>query len=79
MASKSKHSPAGRYGSRYGSRLRKKVSLVEAVQRKKSTCPSCAHEGVKRVAKGIWQCRKCDYKFAGGTYAPFKKREESKE
>lgn len=78
MASKSKHGSAARYGSRYGARLRKKINLVEDIQKKSSICPSCATEAVKRVAKGIWQCRKCKYKFAGGTYAPSKKKEELK-
>jgi large subunit ribosomal protein L37Ae len=76
MVLKSKSGSAGRFGSRYGSRLRKKVTLIENVQKKKSICPSCAFEGVRRVAKGIWQCRKCNYKFAGCAYVPFKKREE---
>lgn len=62
--------PAGRYQARYGVRARSRVRNVELVQRKKHRCPSCGHLSVKRIGSGIWQCRKCDIKFAGGSYIP---------
>lgn len=61
---------AGRYKSRYGVKPRTKVRNVEVVQRAKHECPSCSHIKVKRVGTGIWQCRKCQSKFAGGAYTP---------
>ncbi|MCD6096551.1 MAG: 50S ribosomal protein L37ae [Thermoprotei archaeon] len=64
--------PAGRYGARYGSTLRKKVALIERKMRDKSTrCPFCRTPGkLKRIAFGIWQCRKCGAIFTGGAYVP---------
>lgn len=59
---------AGRFGTRYGAKLRKKVSEIEEKQRKKYECPKCHSVQVKRASAGIWHCRKCDYKFAGRAY-----------
>lgn len=62
--------PAGRYQARYGVRARTQVRNVEIVQRDKHVCPSCGHKKVKRISTGIWQCKKCNTKFAGGAYNP---------
>jgi len=62
--------PVGRFSARYGVRARSRVRNVEVIQRKKHTCPSCGHVTVKRLGTGIWQCRKCGIKFAGGSYLP---------
>jgi len=59
---------AGRFGARYGTRVRRKLVGVETKQRKKQKCPFCDKMGVKRLANGIWKCAKCNKKFAGGTY-----------
>lgn len=59
---------AGRFGSRYGRSIRNKVSTVEKKQKGWKKCPNCRKLKVKRVAKGIWQCRKCDAKFTGRAY-----------
>ena len=59
---------AGRYGVRYGTKLRKAVTSIERIQRRKQECPSCKKLGIKRVAMGIWECRKCGAKYAGGAY-----------
>lgn len=59
---------AGRFGARYGLRIRKKVSEVEAKQKKKYECPACHDVKVKRISTGIWQCKKCNYKFANKAY-----------
>lgn len=69
MPSKSKKTKsAGRYGSRYGKKVRLKLVKVEEKQRKKQICPFCEKKGVKRVSKGIWHCKKCDKKFASDVY-----------
>ncbi|MBU0894385.1 MAG: 50S ribosomal protein L37ae [Nanoarchaeota archaeon] len=61
---------AGRFGARYGKRVRNKLVKVEEKQRKKQKCPFCGKLGVKRLSKGIWQCtrKKCNKKFASNTY-----------
>ena len=61
---------AGRFGSRYGVRARTRVRNVEIQQKAKHTCPSCGHLRVKRISTSIWQCGKCNVKFAGGAYIP---------
>lgn len=69
MASKLKKTKsAGRFGARYGKKVRSRLSAVESKQRKKQTCPFCKKLGAKRLSKGIWECGKCDKKFAGGVY-----------
>jgi large subunit ribosomal protein L37Ae len=62
--------PAGRFSSRYGVKARTRLRNVELAQRQKHICPSCGHKKVKRVSTSIWQCRKCNIKFAGGAYLP---------
>ena len=59
---------AGRFGSRYGKRIRQRVIDVEQKQRKKQKCPHCKKLGVKRIAAGIWHCKKCNTKFASDAY-----------
>jgi large subunit ribosomal protein L37Ae len=69
MATKSKKTKsAGRFGARYGKKVRDNLVKVEVKQRIKQKCPFCEKLGVKRVSKGIWHCPKCDKKFASNTY-----------
>ncbi|MBU0958019.1 MAG: 50S ribosomal protein L37ae [Nanoarchaeota archaeon] len=58
---------AGRFGAGYGKRIRIKLNEVESKQRKKQECPLCKGT-LKREAQGIWKCKKCLKKIAGGTY-----------
>lgn len=60
----------GRYGSRYGRKIRRRVLAVEQKQKKASKCPYCGFSRVKRKSKGIFICSKCNTTFAGGTYLP---------
>ncbi|HLC45774.1 MAG TPA: 50S ribosomal protein L37ae [archaeon] len=66
----SKHRHAGSLGPRYGLKIRKLVHDIESVKRAPKPCPSCGFEKVKRLASGIYYCRKCEHKFAGGSFAP---------
>lgn len=59
---------AKRFGSRYGSKPKHKFAKIEKEQRKKHKCPYCNNVAVKRVAMGIWHCRKCNSKFTGKAY-----------
>ena len=69
MTSKTKKAKSsGRFGSRYGKRVRDKLIKVEEKQRKKQKCPLCSKFGVKRISKGIWKCLKCNKKFASNVY-----------
>ncbi len=70
MVKSKKTKSAGRFGSRYGKRVRDKLVNVESKQRKKQVCPFCKKPGVKRLSNGIWQCqrKKCAKKFASNTF-----------
>lgn len=56
----------GRYGPRIGRRTRDLVRQIED-SKKENACPNCSR-AVKRPASGIWLCRFCGLKFAGGTH-----------
>jgi large subunit ribosomal protein L37Ae len=58
----------GRFGVRYGKRLRTRVLQIEVRQRKKQLCPYCDRYQIKRLAAGIYLCKKCDTKFTGDAY-----------
>jgi large subunit ribosomal protein L37Ae len=60
----------GRFGSRYGVGIRKRVLKTEKLQRKKHQCPVCEKINVKRTAAGIFECNSCGNKFAGGAFIP---------
>jgi len=69
MATKTKKSKSsGRFGARYGKRVRSKLVNVESKQRVKQECPFCKKQSAKRVSKGIWKCSKCNKKFASDVY-----------
>ena len=59
----------GRYGTRYGSRLRKRVKVIEEKMKIGAKCPKCeTPKSVKRRSTGIWVCKRCGIEFAGGAY-----------
>ena len=60
----------GRFGARYGLKVKQKVLEVEKRQKIKHECPRCHKLQLKRLAKGIWSCKKCEYTFAGRAYWP---------
>lgn len=58
----------GKYGTRYGSSHRKVIRKIEIAQHSKYECSFCGKQVVKREAAGIWNCKKCNIKMAGGAW-----------
>lgn len=58
----------GKYGTRYGSSLRKQIKKIEISQRTNYTCAFCGKDKVKRIAVGIWKCKGCKRNIAGGAW-----------
>mmetsp|Transcript_19496 Transcript_19496/g.23710 ORF Transcript_19496/g.23710 Transcript_19496/m.23710 type:complete len:94 (-) Transcript_19496:412-693(-) len=58
----------GKYGTRYGSSIRKVVKKIEIAQHSKYGCPFCGKTAVKRHSVGIWDCGSCKKRMAGGAY-----------
>lgn len=61
---------AGRFGPRYGTKVKKRLKAVEREMRRSHRCPSCGAFGLRRVGTAIWRCRRCGVKFAGAAYTP---------
>jgi large subunit ribosomal protein L37Ae len=61
---------SGRFGPRYGVKIRRRVGKLEMRQKQNHTCPECQYQAVKRISTGIWKCHHCGHKFAGGAYLP---------
>ncbi len=57
-----------KFGARYGRKTKERFDKIESEQRKKQKCPYCFAFQVKRIAMGIWECRKCKAKFAAKAY-----------
>ena len=70
---------AGRFGSRYGVRIRKRVKAIEEEKVSSFQCPRCKYQRVRRTDTGIWRCRHCGLVFAGGAYTPFAGESEVRE
>lgn len=58
----------GKYGTRYGSSLRKQIKKIEITQHTHYVCAFCGKEKVSRTAVGIWRCRGCFRTIAGGAW-----------
>jgi len=67
MSKTKKAKSTGRFGARYGCRVRIKIREIEGNQRKKQQCIFCKGTA-KRLSKGIWECKKCGKKFTGHAY-----------
>lgn len=62
--------PARGFGARYGVSVRRRWVSIVTEMRKKHTCPQCGYKAVHKESVGIWVCRKCGLRFAGGAYTP---------
>ncbi len=58
----------GKYGTRYGAKLRKQSKAIEILQRTKYVCPFCGKNSIRRHAVGIWRCKACRRTVAGGAW-----------
>ncbi len=70
MSKTKKIGSAGRFGARYGLKIRTKITEIERIQRGRHKCPFCSKLALKRIASGIWWCKHCKTKFAGKAYEP---------
>ncbi len=70
MGNTKKVGSTGRFGSRYGVGIRKKLLKIEPRQKEKQICINCGSNSLKRKSKGIFECNKCGYRFVGGAYLP---------
>ena len=61
---------AGRFGVRYGTKSRKLIADIEEKMHAEYTCSKCGAKKISRIGTGIWQCKKCEHTFAGGSYVP---------
>ncbi len=73
MAVIKKYGSVKRFGARYGRKIKEKVAKVEKELRQKHTCPYCNYKQIKRLAVGIWYCKKCLTKFTGKAYSPVRR------
>jgi large subunit ribosomal protein L37Ae len=71
LARTKKVGSTGRFGARYGAKLRRRVLDIDNKRKEPTRCPACATRALKRKAVGLWKCNKCDLLFAGGAYVPF--------
>jgi len=60
----------GRFGARIGKRTRDDVNAIEDACKQMHECPKCGKKKVVRLGAGIWTCKACKVKFAGGAYTP---------
>ena len=60
---------AGKYGTRYGSTIRKQIKEVEISQHQKYNCIFCGKNSVKRNSIGLWKCNFCRRSIAGGAWS----------
>lgn len=70
MGNTKKVGSTGRFKGRYGVGIKKRVLKVEEKQNLPKVCPFCSFSKIKRLAAGLYICRKCDNKFTGGAYEP---------
>lgn len=61
---------AGRYRTRFGKRIRNKISKIEKEATENTKCPDCDSQRLEKEYAGIWKCKKCSNKFSGGAWKP---------
>ncbi|MFA5772173.1 MAG: 50S ribosomal protein L37ae [Thermoplasmata archaeon] len=61
---------SGTYGARYGVKIRNLIADIKKQKISVYNCPTCNYASMKRISTGIWECRHCGAKIAGGAYTP---------
>jgi large subunit ribosomal protein L37Ae len=57
----------GKYGTRYGANIRKRVKKYEVTKNARHFCHFCGKYAIKREAVGVWKCN-CGKTVAGGAW-----------
>lgn len=78
MAKTKKVKSTGRFGARYGRKIKLRVREIEKQSKADYKCSECNANTVRRLSNGIWKCSRCERKFAGPAYKPFSKIAVSK-
>jgi large subunit ribosomal protein L37Ae len=68
MGNTKKVGTTGRFSSRYGVGIKKRVLAVENKNKQPANCSFCGFPKIKRIAPGLYFCNKCEAKFTGGAY-----------
>ena len=67
-AKKKKIKAAGKFGAGYGRNVRTRFNTIESSQRRAQPSPFHPTGKAKRIASGIWKCKKTGRIFAGHAY-----------
>lgn len=57
-----------RFGARYGRSVKNKIAILEKESKPDQLCPYCKNKKAKRIAFGIFSCKKCNAKFTSKAY-----------
>ena len=69
MKAVSKGGLRGGFGVRYGLKNVKKYAAIARNQKRVLVCAKCDYPALRRICAGIWACKKCRIKIAGGAYS----------
>ncbi len=58
----------GWMGPRYGIRIRRRVLEIDRSREHDAPCPRCSTVTLRRVASGVFECRRCGTRFASNAY-----------
>ncbi len=54
--------------TRYGIKIRRRLDEIQKTKSERYKCPRCKRYTMKRLASGIWICKKCGFKVASKAY-----------
>ncbi len=69
MAKTKKVGISGKFGTRYGAKVRKQWNNIAEKQKGIVKCPRCETKVRNmRESVGVWHCKKCDATWTGGAW-----------